>query len=331
MTSEVVERIHKALAPHPLERIENGYRLVHPGNVGASTLRILPVNDGAGEGAVAIAEVIAEYAAEGLPAFHGQGVQRLNAMAVYGAYELRDGRLRQRAQFTMYAKESTPHLAAQMVLNAFGAQLPIGRSTALATISPAVLEQQRAFHSMPREWTQPLGEEAMKVATNFLHERGLAASNDATSVWAELPLSGDCPSRSIDPEAQTAILQVSTRIAHPIAGAGYLATITLPPRQSAENGVEVCRRLNDIEMEQADFIPRLGAWGIQGAGELPGYCCFLPSPEPHDDLHITMMWWCAIRAAWLRDRFWSAAEGVVFEGRAGATNPAATHVEGGLT
>ncbi len=316
MSSEVIERIHKALAPHPLERIENGYRLVHSNGAGTGTLRLLPVEAGAagaGAGAVAVADVLAEYGPQGLPAFHANGVQRLNAMAVYGAYELDAGRLRQRAQFTIYANEPTVHLATQTILNAFGAQLPLGRSTAMSTISPAMLEQQRAHHAMPRQWTTPLGEEAMKAATTFLHQRGLAASNDATSVWAELPLSGDCPSRSIDPQAETAILQVSTGIAHPIAGAGYLSTLTLPPLPSTTDSAEVCRRLNAAEMELADFVPRLGAWGIQGPNELPGYCCFLPCAEATPGLHVTLMWWSAIRAAWLRDRFWVAKQGVLLD------------------
>ncbi len=314
MSSEVIERIHKALAPHPLERIEDGYRLVHSNGAGTGTLRLLPL-DGAttGGGAVAVAEVLAEYGPEGLPAFHAHGVQRLNAMAVYGAYALDAGRLRQRAQFTIYANEPTVHLATQTILNAFGAQLPLGRSTAMSTISPAMLEQQRAHHAMPRQWTTSLGEDAMKSATTFLHQRALAASNDATSVWAEVPLSGDCPSRSIDPQAETAILQVSTGIPHPIAGAGYLSTLTLPPLPTMTESAEVCRRLNAAEMELTDFVPRLGAWGIQGPNELPGYCCFLPCPEPIAGLHLSLLWWSVIRAAWLRDRFWVAKQGVTLE------------------
>jgi len=45
VTSEIEERIHKALKPHPLERIEDGYRLVHNTGSGISTLRLLPVNE----------------------------------------------------------------------------------------------------------------------------------------------------------------------------------------------------------------------------------------------------------------------------------------------
>jgi len=146
-------------------------------------------------------------------------------------------------------------------------------------------------------------------------------------VWGELPLSGDCPSRSIDPRAETAILQVSTTVAHPIAGAGYLATLSLPAQQAREDAAEICRRLNEAEMEQTDFIPRLGAWGVQGQNELPGYCCFLPCAEPQTGLHITMLWWLAIRGVWLRDRFWAPQQGIVFDKvPAPATQPGAAAV-----
>jgi hypothetical protein len=60
MTSEVEERIHRALKPHPLEKIEHGYRRVHSGGAGISTLRLLAVNEVREEtSAVAIAEILA--------------------------------------------------------------------------------------------------------------------------------------------------------------------------------------------------------------------------------------------------------------------------------
>ncbi|GAC1672882.1 MAG: hypothetical protein NVS9B2_21070 [Steroidobacteraceae bacterium] len=307
MTSEVEERIHKALASHPLTRIEDGYRLVHAGGAGISTLRFLPVGEAhAARGVVSIAEITAEYNAVGLPSFHAQGVQRLNSWSVHGAYQVKEGTLRQTAQFSLYSKEPEVHAAVQSILNAFGGQLPIGRSTALATVSPAVLKQQRAHHAMPSRWRVPLEEESLKAAAAIFQERGLAASHHATSIWAELALSGDCPSRAIDPQAETALLQVNTGVPHPIAGAGYLATVSLPLPQAPPNAAELCRRLNELELEQVDFAPRLGAWGLHAPNDMPGYSCFIPCAEPYAGWHITLMWWCVMRAAWLRDRFWAA-------------------------
>jgi hypothetical protein len=305
VSSEVEERIHKALARHALERIEQGYRLLHSGGAGSSTLRIvpapiLPVQSNL----VSVAEVTAEYEPAGLPAFHSIGVQRLNSWAVHGAYDMSDGRLRQQAKFSIYSNEPAAHLAAQSILNAFGGQLPIGRSTALAMTSAAVLKQQRAHHAMPSRWQSPLEPATLAETTAMLQHRGLAASNDATRVWAELPLSGDCPSRGIDPLAETALLQVDAGIAHPIAGAGYLASISLPIKKAPSNGAELCARLNRLELQQADFVPRLGAWGLHPPDDLPGYSCFIPCAEPVGGLHLTLMLWCAMRAAWLRDRFW---------------------------
>ncbi len=122
-------------------------------------------------------------------------------------------------------------------------------------------------------------------------------------------MSGECPSRSIDPSAETAILQVNVASAHPIAGAGYLATITLPPAAAASDAASICARLNELEMQETDFVPRLGAWGLHATADLPGYSCFIPTSERSGALHLTMMWWSVRRAAWLRDRFWAKTVG----------------------
>jgi hypothetical protein len=309
--SEVEERIHTALSRHSLERIEHGYRLVHPLGAGISTLRLLPANLVRDDmHVVSIAEIVAEYNHVGLPSFSAIGVQRLNSWAVHGAYSLDNRGLRQSAQYSVYAGEPAAHFAAQSILNAFGAQLPIGRSTALATGSPAALKQQRAHHAMPARWPKPLDEEALRAATTVLQQRGLAAANNATVVWAEFPLSGDCPSRAIDPQAETALLQVSAGVPHPVAGAGYLATISLPLTQAPSNGAELCSKLNELELGEADFVPRLGAWGLHVPDDLPGYSCFIPSAAPLEGLHLTLMWWCVKRASWLRERFWTARLGL---------------------
>ena len=319
MNSEVAERIHKALESHPLEKIDQGYRLNHA--AGTSTLRLLPARPlpeataGATAGAMdnpllGIAQIDTEYRTGGFPAFHAAGLQRLNAMSVHGAYYLAGGRLRQSAQFSLYTKESAVHLATQSILNAFGGQLPIGRSTALGTASAAALEQQRAHHGLPRAWQKPIAEEALKATETMLRERGLAAAHGPDAVWAEFVLSGECPSRSIDPNAETALLQVHAGLPHPVAGVGYLATISLPLTKPPGDPAEICRRLNALELLQEDFIPRVGAWGLHGPNDLPGYSCFIPAAEPFGDFHTTMMWWCALRAAWIRDRYWAPASGL---------------------
>src|ERR1700722_8936345 len=200
--SEVEERIHKALSRHSLERIEHGYRLVHSQGAGTSILRLLPANVVRDEWrVVSIAEIVAEYNHVGLPLFSAVGVQRLNSWAVHGAYHLDNRGLRQRAQYSIYAGEPAAHLAAQSILNAFGGQLPIGRSTALGTASAAALREQRMHHAMPARWPKPLDEETLSAAAAALQQRGLAAANNATVVWAEFPLSGDCTSRAIDAQA----------------------------------------------------------------------------------------------------------------------------------
>ena len=309
---EVEERIHAALRSHPLERTVDGYRVVHPHGAGIGMLRLLP-KQVEGSDVVAVAEITAQYEPAGLPAFHAAGVQRLNLMAVHGAYTLRDGRLQQMAQVSVRANEPRVHFIVQTILNAFGAQFPIGRSTALMITSPAVQEQQRAHHAMPRDWVKTVDQESLNAASAAMRERGLSAANDASRVWAELALSGDCPSRAIDPQAETALLQVNAGVVHRIAGTGYLATIALPYAHPPADSAETCRKLNALEFEQVDFVPRIGAWGLHGAGDTPGYNCFIPCAEPQDGLPLAMLWWCVLRAAWLRDGLWAAREGVVFK------------------
>lgn len=305
MSSEVEERIHKALATHPLERIENGYRLVHAGGAGISTLRILAAASiPEGSTLESIVEISAEYNSAGLPPFHLTGIQRLNAWAVYGAFDVTNGRLRQTAQFSIYANEPAVHLVVQSILNAFGGQLPIGRSTALAMTSAAVLKQQRAHHGMPAQWKTPVDLETLSAASSLIQQRGLPAANDATRIWSEIPLSD---------AAETALLQVNVAIPHPIAGAGYLATISLPMAKAPEGATEICARLNALEMQEGDFVPRLGAWGLQAPNDVPGYACFIPATEPMGAMHAALIWWNARRAAWMRDRFWVPKEGLRLE------------------
>jgi len=308
VTTEIEGRIHDALKSHPLERIENGYRLVHPGGAGVSTLQVLPPRR-AGNVA-AIVEITADYNAALLPPFHESGVQRLNAVAVHGAYHGRGKALRQIAQYSLYPNEPSVALAVQVILNAFGGQLPLGLSMALGITSAAAMEQQRARHGMPRQWGEPVDEKALGAATALLQQQGLAASNSQDSLWAEIAMSGDCPSRSIDPRAETALLQVNTAIPHPIAGAGYLATISLPLAAAPPDPAAICRRLNELELNEVDFVPRLGAWGLHGSDGMPTYSCFIPSARAMGELHLAIMGWCIRRALWLRERFWVPGVGV---------------------
>ena len=56
-----------------------------------------------------------------------------------------------------------------------------------------------------------------------------------------------------------------------------------------------------------------GAWGLHGTKDIPMYTCCIPCAEPFSDLHMTLMWWTAVRAAWIRDRFWVAGLGLDLE------------------
>jgi len=71
VSSEVEERIHRALARHSLERIEHGYLLVHPQGAGVSLLRLLPPMWSAANGrSCRLLRSWLSMGRAGLPAFH---------------------------------------------------------------------------------------------------------------------------------------------------------------------------------------------------------------------------------------------------------------------
>jgi hypothetical protein len=76
------------------------------------------------------------------------------------------------------------------------------------------------------------------------------------------------------------------------------------------DSTEICARLNELEFEEVDFVPRLGAWGLHAPNDLPGYSCFIPSAEPLGGMHMILLWWYVRRAGWLRERFWAAKVGL---------------------
>lgn len=308
MTSELENRIHDALKPHPLERIECGYRFVN--ETGSTTLRFSPADEmREGMHLVAVAEIATEFNPAAVSVFDETGLQRLNARAVNGAYVSIDGRLHQMAKYSIYENEPASHLAVKIILDTFGDQLPYGLSVARAAMSPVALERERAHHAAPRRWAVPLPDNTFKQAAAVMNERGLFSSEESAGFVAEIPMSGDVASRLINTNAETALLRVDVATPHPIAGAGYYATIGFPVSPPPEHAAEICRRLNDIELEQNDFVPRIGAWGLRGVSGEPVYSCFIPAIDSFPHLHTILMWWCARRAAWFRDRFWTGGAG----------------------
>ena len=147
----------------------------------------------------------------------------------------------------------------------------------------------------------------------LLNDRGIVSTIEDGRVTAEVVLSGSATSRMRDPKAETALLGVKTHVPHPLAGVGYLATIALPidPHRSVLPAWSAI--LNEQELASTDFVPRLGAWGVRGAGNELVYSQFIPMDLPMRGLQSTIMWWMIKRTIWLRDTFWAPNRGLTVD------------------
>ncbi|MDB9704052.1 hypothetical protein OAA86_08170 [Rhodospirillales bacterium] len=144
---------------------------------------------------------------------------------------------------------------------------------------------------------------------------GLVSTRGSHGLVLEVPLSEvSAPSRMMESSAETAMLHVSIDTPHPLAGVGYLSTIALPIDPPIQEIVEIASKLNELEHEELDFVPRLGAWAIRGLGDQLVYSMFWATPKSDETMHSTMMNWMLQRTFWLRDNFWVSGEGLKIEG-----------------
>jgi hypothetical protein len=278
---------------------------------GWTCLRFLPADEVKdGLHLVGIAEIETEFAASRVPSLMPAGIQVLNSRSVFGAFYESDGYLRLRTQYSIYEQEPASQLAAALIVKAFNGHLPFGFATARAQFIPDALVKHRAHLDAPRMWRSPVEPAGFEEGARKFRDAGLLATPGPTGICLEVPLSGDCPSRSYDPRAETALLMLETNAPHPLAGVGYVATIALPVDPIGEELVEVCRELNAFEMRQGDFVPRYGAWGVRGLDDELVYAMFLPTSEAWGLLHNTILNWNVQRAIVIRDLFWEEGRGI---------------------
>lgn len=324
MTGEVARSIEAQLARHRLQRIADGYRLVvgdaedacwdraehllRESNdiLGWTDLRYLPCDQGQrASGLLGIAEVETEFADKRVPVFTAYGIEALNAVSVHGAFYVADGRLRLRAQYSLYADDPAVYLATRFILNAFGEQLFFGLGIAQGAVSAESLAAQRTRMDVPRAWRTHTSAGHFKEAAARFRRAGYVATSGQSSFCLEVPLEGAAITQMADPEATTALLTVSTEVPHPVAGAGYLATLVLPLHLTPDRSVEACQRLNALEMMHHHFVPRLGSWGLRGLDDELVYTTFVPAAEPLEGLEVTLMNWNVLRARNVKDTYWS--------------------------
>lgn len=303
MTSKVEAIVREQMDQYPVQRVSGGYKIDEP--MITSWLRFLPATGGDDQfRVVSIAEIATQFSADQTQQPSDDYIAVLNSQSVYGAYCRQNETLWARAQFTIYAEEPAFEFAAEQILQAYSYQYAIGWSTVLAMQSDELFRQQRAFQECPRSWRNMPDPEEFRSTAELLNSRGFVSTAGDEAVTVEVILSGTSPSRMLDRSADTALIGVKTYAPHPLAGVGYLATIALPVDPPRSKISSICARLNEFELEQSDFVPRLGAWGVRGAGDELVYSLFIPKDQALPGLLRTIIWWMITRVNWLRDSYW---------------------------
>lgn len=273
-----------------------------------TSLKFRPCPEVASDGVQleSIAEVTTTLVSDHLRDVDERGIAELNARAVHGAFVRNSrGDLEVRAQFALYPDEPALDLMEHLLLGVFGGQLAMAWAGVKTWANPHTLDKEAEYQEMPRSWSVGLPATAFSEVAEQMSQRGIAATAREDGVTAEVALeAGSAPSRMHDLAANTALLTVQTAAVHPLAGAGYLATIALPMHVPASKAPAVCAYLNEVELQRTDFVPCIGAWGVRERGRRVAYSSFIPTPSPIGMFHRTLLWWMVLRVqALLGDGF----------------------------
>lgn len=262
---------------------------------------------------VSIAEIETVFNPKKIPQFSPVQLGWLNSRASFGAFYLVKDILHLKSQFSVYANEPAEQMLADFILQTFGTQQSFGFYETNSKISDVQFQQSRGYLNMPRSWPDEVSTEEFEVSANNFNEIGYFSNAGNGGLVLEVILSGDKPTRLFNPYAQTALLRVATDVPHPLLGAGYLSTIALPINPSQSEITEIATSLNQLEFQQDDFIPRIGAWGVRLLGQDLVYSSFIPTGGKYGALHQTLMNWNIQRTIWIRDNYWDSEKGVVIQ------------------
>jgi hypothetical protein len=306
-----VERlVADTLSSHNLQKIPGGYRQTLRQGVTDLTFRPLRRTTVDGLTLAAIATVETRFAPGVVPDLNNDGVTRLNRRAAFGAF-FRDARgIGSRLTYTVYEQEPAARWAAVVLLDALGHQLPFGIAATQSELSEEHLRGNRANLEYPRRWTNPIPPSTYAEQAALLSSRGIVASAAPDGLILEVPFAEGAPSRMLDPRAETALVRVSTGVPHPLAGGGYLTTITLPIEPPPSTINAWCAHLNAAEHEQEDFVPRVGAWGVRGLHDELVHSLFWPSSHGDPGVVQNITNWAIRRALWLRRTYWTPGRGL---------------------
>jgi hypothetical protein len=311
--SQVSDLIHEQLVGQEIENLSNGYR--YSLSEGHTDLVITPAQVEDNEWGLCEIITITTVFNEGSYELTEAQVAHLNRRSAFGSFYIRDGNLECKQSLSIYEEEPAYRWYTHIILAALGSQLPFAIGQIQSEISDEHLRANRANLEYPRQWESFPASAPFDQAVEQFKQMGLVSTRSSHGLVLEMPLSEvSAASRMIDPQAETALLHVSIDTPHPLAGVGYLSTIAVPIDPAIDEIIEIAHRLNSLEHEQLDFVPRLGAWATRGLGDQLVYSNFWATPRGDDSMHTTMMNWMVQRTFWLRENFWDPGVGVQIEG-----------------
>lgn len=305
---DVIRLVVEHLPPRDdIQKTEAGLRRALAN--GAIVTDLIFRTDASSSAPVTVAAIESRFAPDLIPDFTEERIARLNRRGVYGTFFLTDGRLCCRLAFPLHASEQDTEWIAEYLIVAFLMQGPLCFSTARAEVSKAEFLAARDDLDAPRQWSTPLPDTAFEKIAQRLESEGQVARAHPGRLYIAVALDGLGMLQGGD----DAVINITTGIDHPLAGTGYLATLTLPPLPLWQPGGAWCAALNELEHEEPDFPPRLGAWALRGGGggaEIV-YGLFLPTEEGSAAVLERIARWMIWRAEWIRDTHWEPGAGLM--------------------
>lgn len=304
--SRVEEIVAEQLASQPTEVMPNGHRYRLASGITELTFR--PVVSGTNPSDVTHIATVETQFVEDMPDFSQAELARLNRRSAFGSFHRADDGVRSKATYSIYKDEPNPQWVAFILLIAFVQQQRLGLGIAQADLSDELGRANRASLNYPRNWTRTVPPNAFKAFGDDLWRAGYASTTQPDGLAVNIKLAEDSSSRLQNSE--TALLHISTGIRHPLAGAGYLGTIELPFDPPQQHIAEWSEYLNAEEHKQENFPPRLGAWGLRGAGNKLVYALFLPADEGDASVVWAITNWLIMRTLWIKRAVWQAGSGL---------------------
>lgn len=313
LLSSVTDLIEEQMQGQETVVIPNGYRFAL--TQGYTDLIIRPVQPEDGEWDLCEVISITTVFSEGTYQLNPAQVAHLNRRSAFGSFCLNDGSLECKQSISIYKEEPASRWYALIILTSLGSQLPFAIGQIKSEDSDESFRENRTNLEFPRQWQTPPSPELFDVAAEHFQQMGLVSTSTSSGLVLEVPLTEESgPSRMMDSSAETALLHVSVDTPHPIAGVGYLSTIALPIDPADDVIVDVANKLNELEHEQLDFVPRLGSWCVRGMGNQLVYSMFWPTSTSDENIHSIMMNWMLHRTVWIRENFWQSGKGVMIAG-----------------